>query len=618
MTLNADVRKFFDYLNTCKRRFFGIDMLTLPGFVSIYLNYDTDYNPFRLAILNCSLKSEKAMTVDCLNFIKQGSEKGLDGCFLNNDDLLKKGVKVSKELNSVLEETFKHSFGNIHEFMRIVLTTTDEEVHTSIVSYFKTVFEVEFEEMIKISEVYFENIEVNEEIHIPKKLAQIVTVIDGKRDNYKLLVGDDYKDNIWGDIQKFETNNLIMIADHIDMIQKYVYNMAYELAHDISCPTRREIILVEIDMQAVIQNAVFDEDGVKAIQSVVDDILSLKEKDKLVLYIKNYNVLLKNRNNGFSYVFYTYPLFQDEEVSVIIDMDDVELKSVISNNRFMEFFELLFFDSPNKDEIVPYLFGQLVELIMHHGVYADGKNIEETLLYVKALNYGGNVNGTKSLLDYVMAFANSQGRNQIFESDYVEHFKINFHDQEKQNDEYKQLVAYHEAGHFVVSRFCEHYKAIYSDLISTVSVADMGGVNIMEEDTTLIGSNDYNFYLDSLALLLAGRASEEIFLTEISAGAVSDLEQATKLATAMIVDFGLDKSKKIKGNENMLSERARNEVSDKVNDILSEAYTLAIDILQKHEKYVHSLAKKLIEKRIISRKEILSLEVAEGDDVYLK
>lgn len=618
MTSNDDVRRFFAYLKTFKRRFFGKNELSLVGFISIYLNYDTDYNPFRQAILNCSTKLEKEMTIDCLAFVKEANEEKGNVCFLNAPEFLGKGVVVTKPLEKVLIEAMNENTQNLHEFMNFVLTY--EPVHEFVVSYFETCFDVSFKKMMKFSKVYFMNIEEeeNDELCLSEVLSQCSMVVDGRREEYKLFVGDDCKDNIWGMMLKYESNNVIIVGNHDDMIQKYIYNMAYEVSHGVSCLTRRDAILLEVDIQAILQQFSCEEEFVEGLQKAVQELLALENKEKVIVYLKNFNVLLKNRGDGFSYMFFTFPLLQDEELRVIINMNEPELKSVCANNRFTSLFEFLFIPTPDKEEFVPYMLGQVFDLAIHHGVYADGKNIETTLQYVRAMDYGGNVIGTRSLLDYVMAFVNSEGRYIIFESDYVEYFKMNFHEQEKQADEYKKLIAFHEAGHFVVSRFCKHYKAVYSDLVSVISIADTGGVNLMEYDTSLAGTNDYNFYMEALALSLAGRASEELFLESVSAGAVSDLEQATELATAMITNLGMDKSKKIKGNENMMSERAMNEVSDKVNEILTEAYELAIQMLTEHEEYVKTLAEKLMVKKILSRKEILEMEVKEGDIIYLR
>ncbi|MBR1539852.1 MAG: hypothetical protein IJ629_01505 [Clostridia bacterium] len=621
MVMTADVRRFFEYLKTCKGKFFGMNVLTLPGFISIYLNYDTDYNPFRNAILNCSMKLEKEMTVDCLKFIKEHSEGNPVYSELNEEELLGKRVKVSKPLDVVLTEALNQKFDNLHEFMFFVLSTKWKTAKSTIVSYFERVYEVDFNEMMKIAKSRLAELdEEEEEYQLSENLSKYARVIDGKREDYKLFVGEDYKDTIWGNFLKLRTRSLILIIDHLARIEKYAYNMAYEVCHDISCSTRNDIVLIEVDVQKIVQYCVDEEEFVEAIQKAVENLLSLKDKEKLVIYLKNYNVLLKNRGNGFSYLFYTFPLFQDEELHFLIAFDEDEVKAVSGNNRFLYYFELFDCAIPEKEEFVPYILGETFSLVLYHGVYADKNDIERALQYVKALNFGGSINGTDSLLDFAMAYANSQGRNEILESDYMEHFKINFHEQEKQSLGYKMLVAYHEAGHFVVSRFCQHYKAIYSDLISTVSVSDTGGVNVLESDESAFESNDYNFYLESLAMELAGRASEELYLTAISAGAVCDLEQATAVATAMIAKFGLDKSKdfKIKGNENLKSEKSLNEVSEKVDALLEEAYELATEMLQEHEEYVHSLAQILLEKRIISRKEILSMEYEEDGKVLLR
>lgn len=71
--LTPSLRVFFNYLKSFGR-YFGNDCLTLFGFITIYLNYDTDRNLIRQAILKFSKKSREQINIDCLEFIKSKKE----------------------------------------------------------------------------------------------------------------------------------------------------------------------------------------------------------------------------------------------------------------------------------------------------------------------------------------------------------------------------------------------------------------------------------------------------------------------------------------------------------------------------------------------------------------
>jgi cell division protease FtsH len=101
----------------------------------------------------------------------------------------------------------------------------------------------------------------------------------------------------------------------------------------------------------------------------------------------------------------------------------------------------------------------------------------------------------------------------------------------------KMIVAVHETGHAIAASLLPH-----ADPLHRVSViprgSGVGGLTLQvpREDRSLLTKADL---LDRLAVLLAGRVAEEIIFREISTGAVSDLERATKMAYRMVVEFGM-------------------------------------------------------------------------------
>jgi hypothetical protein len=628
ITLNAETLTFFEYLRTFKRKYFGRNSIGIVGFIGIYLNYDTDYNPFRQAILNgmptegdeqeeTVFKTESEMTKTAIKFIKNLREEITEETFLNESCFLGKGVKISKNLEEAVKNAVKVETDNIHEFMYHVLNCKS---NCNLVNkFFKESFGLSYNYIMKHSEGFFYKLyDSKKMIQIPEKYAKYVKEIDGRREDYKLFSCDDVKDNLWNSMLKFEGNNVVIASEYEDLAHKFIYNMAYELEHDISCTTRPYKTFFEVELQKIFLDVdLEDKTYVTTLKDIVKFFISIENKENFVVYFKNSDLLLNSGADGFSYIFHFYPLFMDEDIKVFLDLDSEELKAVCAVHRFLDAFELLVLAPPTKEEFIPYMMGNIFELSVHHGVYANEKSVQMALQFVKAMEFDGHVRGTRNLMDFAMAFANSVGRNVVSQHDFIEYFKINFKAQDKQNDEFKRLVAYHEAGHFVISRFAKHYTAVYSDLVSVVSISGLGGitggVNIMEFDNNELRGNDFNFYLESLALTLGGRASEEMFMDSISAGAVSDLDQATELATAMVANFGLDKSKKIKGNENLTSEKSLNEVSEKVDEILAEAYELAMKMISDHKEYVETLAKKLMQKKIISRKEIMEMEVTTED-----
>lgn len=187
------------------------------------------------------------------------------------------------------------------------------------------------------------------------------------------------------------------------------------------------------------------------------------------------------------------------------------------------------------------------------------------------------------------------------------------------SNEERQIVAYHEAGHAVVMAMLPHTDAVGK--ISLVSRGQALGyiMPLPEEDRTLKSQAEYE---DELAGLLGGRVAEELTFEEITTGAVSDLEQVTKLAKAMVTRFGMSKElgpmQLNQGDSNpflgmdlgerrFYSEDVARSIDREVRRIVETAYTRAKEILTTHQDTLRLLAETLLEKEVLEGKEFEEL-----------
>ncbi len=176
------------------------------------------------------------------------------------------------------------------------------------------------------------------------------------------------------------------------------------------------------------------------------------------------------------------------------------------------------------------------------------------------------------------------------------------------SDKDKKLTAYHEAGHAVVSRFLESQKDIKEVSIIPRGVA--GGYTMYKtnEDKYYVSKTEM---LEKLIALLGGRASEKIFLNDISTGASNDLEVATDIAKNMVTIYGMsDKVGPISINlekdpyqMQLFGEGMENSIGQEVKSLIDNAYSKAQALLIQHEDKVHQLAGLLIEKEVVSEEE---------------
>jgi cell division protease FtsH len=179
----------------------------------------------------------------------------------------------------------------------------------------------------------------------------------------------------------------------------------------------------------------------------------------------------------------------------------------------------------------------------------------------------------------------------------------------------KKLVAYHEAGHAVVSRFLPTQDAVHE--ISIVPRGMAGGYTMYQptEDKSFMSKTEM---LEQIISLLGGRASEALILDDISTGASNDIERATKIAKSMVTKYGMservgtitlgsDQEQVFLGRdfaqEKTYSEETAGIIDEEMKKIIDNCYKTATQILQNNVQKLHAVAQVLLEKEKISGEE---------------
>jgi len=178
-------------------------------------------------------------------------------------------------------------------------------------------------------------------------------------------------------------------------------------------------------------------------------------------------------------------------------------------------------------------------------------------------------------------------------------------------EEERHRVAFHEVGHAVVSWFIKHGNPLIK--VTIVPRGKTLGAAWYQPEERQLSTWDQLF--DELTALLAGRAAEEVFLGDLSTGALNDLERATKQAYAAVAYFGMsEKLKNISyydssGSQEYYfskpySEKTAQTIDEEVATLIQKAYDRAIQILKEHFEEVKKLAQLLFEKQILFREDL--------------
>ena len=181
----------------------------------------------------------------------------------------------------------------------------------------------------------------------------------------------------------------------------------------------------------------------------------------------------------------------------------------------------------------------------------------------------------------------------------------------------KRTVAYHEIGHaLVAAKQTESAPVTKITIVPRTSGALGYTMQVDESDRVLMSREEIE---NKIATLTGGRAAEEVIFGSISTGASNDIEQATKLARAMLTRYGMSdrfdmvalevQSNKYLGGDSSLacSEKTAGEIDEAVIALVKRQHQKAVEILKANEGALHRLAGYLLEKETITGEEFMDI-----------
>ncbi|KAG6409552.1 hypothetical protein SASPL_127592 [Salvia splendens] len=179
------------------------------------------------------------------------------------------------------------------------------------------------------------------------------------------------------------------------------------------------------------------------------------------------------------------------------------------------------------------------------------------------------------------------------------------------SDESRKMTAYHEGGHALVAMFTDGALPVHKATIVPRGNA-LGMVSqLPDKDETSISRKQMLARLD---VSMGGRVAEELIFgeSEVTSGASSDLEGATRIARAMVTRYGMSKqvgfvTHDYNDNGRSMSTETRLLIEQEVKDLLENAYNNAKTILTTHSKELHALANELLDKETLSGAQIKAL-----------
>lgn len=256
-------------------------------------------------------------------------------------------------------------------------------------------------------------------------------------------------------------------------------------------------------------------------------------------------------------------------------------------------------------------------------IHSKGKTVEKGLNWERVAKRTVGFSGAdlENMLNEAAIATAREDRSEITYLDIEEaSLKVKLGPSKKRlfDETERRMTAYHEAGHAVIAHFSEH-----SDPVHRISILSRGmalGFTLTppEKDKVQVTKSEL---IDEIAVLLGGRAAERLVFNELTAGASSDIDRATRIARSMVVDYGMSKLGAMNfspqyenqnygrawGEPSKISDHLQEQVDAEINGFIMEGEKRAMAMIKKYRVQLDKVSERLLEVETVDADEFIEI-----------
>lgn len=473
----------------------------------------------------------------------------------------------------------------------------------------------EFKEIVSCTDMQKDIIDQSESF-IPTKLKKYLTLLNSKvtdTEKCEILGRETETDELIKILIKQNKQNAILIGDagvgKTAIMEKLIWQIVAK-----KCPKQFENYnVISLDVSSIIAGTKYRGDAEKHFQEL---IRFLEMTPNVILFIDEIHLLLGAgacKDGDIDLANALKPILARGITRVVGATTTEEYEKYFSKDTALKRrFQCILVREPKINEVKCMIKNKVKKLEKEHNVKISSEMVDFCIS--TAVCYDNNTKNpdkTLDLIDNSMAIANLKGKKEITREIVLSNYEERMKTFSNIPINVKITTADHEVGHFLIQKFSD--LLVDRKVIAITIIPDehnFCGCNVLEPTNSYSANYTRMYFIHEIAFLLAGKVAEKMYSSTVTSGPSEDLKRATEIAKSMITEYGM--SKNLYSSRTYLQEKEQTiitedivkAISNEVNEILQEAYTLCEKILREHATEVYKLVDALLEKGVLSEEDI--------------
>ena len=387
-------------------------------------------------------------------------------------------------------------------------------------------------------------------------------------------------------------------------------SVVLKIVHDIlngTCPEKfKDSIVLSLDVASSVAGTMYRGQAEQRFSALVD---FLENQPNIILFIDEMHTINGAgacREGEVDLANTLKPILAGDVVQTIGATTQAEYENYFSRDGALRRrFRPVYVKEPKMKEVYPMLKKSIDSLIQYHGVSISKEMVDFIILNAACFdNETCNPDRTKDLIDLSMVVAKQAGKTRVDKKSVLANFEYHFKKFARMSDHAKRSIAYHEAGHCLLalcSKELNNYEVIAVSIMPTDSY---NGVTVYEYNNNAPNPTR-EYFIDSIAMDLAGRVAEKMFTKTITSGAWVYIREATKTAHDIVTTYGMCEFGKNRNyTKETRSEKATNRINEEIDTIIAEAMSRAEEILKANRNSLDLLVEALMKNGIVGPKDL--------------